>query len=297
MSLKTFCLLHKHFPAHLLVASSVSAFLPFCLGIPATAASASPIPEFTPLDPTGESLLSPPYDPENFGHGLWKRPPAHCLWEITFHFAPEPSTPTPVPVPAETPRKVTFLQHGRESFARLETQGGRCFEFWNLQNAEIDDIQGQLRVRAERPSKQGRPPNRPPDAQHQAENPPSIWQEDWLSLKGFHWVLPEFLRGVHSLGSESYHVFVSAPAELSDRNNTATRAERSPLAGLPLLQGVNAAAIHQKSMLPAMLQRGTEVRTYKFTPLPARKLEIPARISVFLENLMARKSFTPRPMP
>ncbi len=181
--------------------------------------------------------------------------------------------------------------------AKLETQSDKHFEFWNLQNAEIDDVQGQLRLRAARHSQDARTPSRPSEAQHAAATDPVVWQDHWLSLKGFQWVLPEFSRGVLTVGSERLHIFVNAPTAPSRWNSAAIPAERGPLAGLPLIEGLDAAAIHQDSLLPAMLQRGTEVRTYKFTPLAIQKLEIPAHISLFLENLKARKSFKPRPMP
>ena len=189
------------------------------------------------------------------------------------------------------------MQHGRESVAKLETQSDKQFEFWNLHNAEIDDVQGQLRLRAARHSQDARTPIRLSDTQPAAATEPVVWQEDWLSLKGFQWVLPEFLRGVLTVGSGRLHIFVNAPTALSRWNSAAIHAERGPLAGLPLVEGIDAAAIHQDSLLPAMLQRGAEVRTYKFTPLASQRLEIPAHISVFLENLKARKSFKPRPMP
>ena len=275
-----------------------SSWIPFSSGIQELSVPASSNTQDDSSNPIAESLLSPTSDPENPRNQTWRRPPAHCIWEINFHFAEQPESAKETIKQKDAPLKITVIQHGRESVARLDTEDGKHFEFWNLSNAEIDFVAGQLRLRPARGSSGSKAANKSLDQPPPLTNATPIWQADWHSLREFRWVRPELLRGSILVGTERMQVFAYAsPSLMGSRRLSGLFLERNPIGGLPLLDGINAAAIHEGSLLPAMLQRGQEVRTYKFSPLAPQKLEIPERIALFLENLKASHPVKPRPMP
>ena len=298
MSQKSFHFPRRNLHRYAILPLLFSSWIPFCSGIQGPSVPTSNDTPDTSSNPIAESLFSSPSDSENPRNHIWRRPPAHCLWEINFHFAAQ-SESTDKPVERNgAPLKITVIQHGKESVARLETEDGNHFEFWNLSYAEIDGVAGQLRVRPARVAGNSGAANKSLDAPSSETNPPPIWKVDWHSFRDFQWLRPELLRGTILVGTERMLVFAhAAPSLIGSKRLSGLFIERNPIGGLPLLDGINAAAIHEGSLLPAMLQRGPEVRTYKFSPLPQQKLEIPEHIARFLENLRASHPVKPRPTP
>ena len=275
-----------------------SSWIPFCSGVQDPHLPAASDTQDTSSNPIAESLFSTPSDSENPRNHIWRRPPAHCLWEINFHFAAQPDSSDKPPERKGAPLKITVIQHGKESVARLETEDGNHFEFWTLGHAEIDGVAGQLRVRPARGASNSGATNKSLDEPSSVTKPPPIWKADWHSFRDFQWLRPELLRGTILVGTERMLVFAYAtPSLIGSKRLSGLFIERNPIGGLPMLDGISAAAIHEGSLLPAMLQRGPEVRTYKFSPLPQQKLEIPQHIALFLENLRASHPVKPRPTP
>jgi len=269
-----------------------------CIPLYCIAAETAPPPASEPESAanTAESLFSPYFEPENPGTPCWRRPPPHCRWEIDFHFAQEALAQSASTTRKQLPTRVVIIHHGRESVAKLDTIDGAHFESWNLSGVEIDEAEGQLRLRPSQLTRLAKSPGTGTELTQATSS--AIWQEDWHSLRGFHWVRPEQLRGTLVKETQRLQVYVNAASSLlALRRLNGIPVENSALAGLPLVAGIHAAAFHEDTLLPAMLQRDSELRTYKFTPLAVQKLEIPERITLFLENLRAIRHVIPRPTP
>ncbi len=278
-------------------------------------ATSSPTAAISPGNAGGAAGGAAPSPNENTtSNGIsnpgWRRPPAHCRWEITFRYLPKPLISTSPNLQSNRLLQVIVTQHGREFLQEVQFETGKRTEFWSLADAEIESSAdgSSLHLRPfHEPSspKNTVPPQQMPERKTSPEAPatrsqqmPEGVQEDFQALPEFGWIRPEQYRATIELGGEQVAVFVQADQAVLQMQRTAlASAPRSAISGLPLIDGVNAAAISVTTHLPVLLQRGTELRFYKFTPLANEALSRAPKISRFLELLRAPAKAAPRPLP
>jgi hypothetical protein len=121
---------------------------------------------------------------------------------------------------------------------------------------------------------------------------------DHHSFSEFHWIRKDHFRGTFPVlgiqASVYLHPLENRSPEALQKLRTATKGS---LAGLPLCDGILAAAVHPETKHPMILQRGTVLQTYSITTLPQGSLPLPDKVSRFRQYLAAPARVAPRPLP
>jgi hypothetical protein len=209
----------------------------------------------------------------------------------------------------ERVQQVTLTQHGREYLQEVQVEGGKKWEYWSLNTAELygNGGTGSLMLR---PAK-GKHPGRLTPRLHREESandspaPESARlpegnaaHEDYHSLQALRWIRQEHYKTTLEIDGQQVLVFLlppEAPPKAEPRGKNSHY--RSPLGGLPMRPGITAAGIHAGTRLPAFLQKDNEWRVYEFTPLRSERLFYPQRVTRFLESLAPAPKTGPKPLP
>ena len=120
-----------------------------------------------------------------------------------------------------------------------------------------------------------------------AETPESLAPQniDWPSLPELAWATPQMFKGKIPLGSYVALIYADLPPEtnvLGNASKSAHKWREGPLGGLPLHPFIKALAVDEATGLPLVLQLGEDLREYVFDRKPAQKIELPAKVKIFL---------------
>ncbi len=217
------------------------------------------------------------------GSSHWRKPPAHSRWEIEFQNQSPSAGRVPSTGPAYRPVKVTVTRHGKELLEEVLMEDGKRWETWTLGTVQIQSQDGNNNVWL-RPA--------------QAKSNGGTESADYHSFGEFQWIRREHFRGTFPAHGRQAHVYLyplgqSSPEMLQKLGLS----KKGPLAGLPLCEGILAAAIHPETRYPLMLQQGAQVRTYSFATLPTGPLALPEKVTRFRQLLTAPARVVPRPLP
>jgi hypothetical protein len=202
-----------------------------------------------------------------------------------------------------------LTQHGREYLQEVQTEGGKKWEYWSLNAADLyrEGGEGSLALRPARSRHARRnagSPKREENA-HDSNDPESKpftgespGGEDYHSLDALRWIRPEHYKTTLEIDGQQMLLFM-LPPEVSPKADPRSKSQyyRSPLGGLPMRPGITAAAIHAGTRLPAFLQKDNEWRVYEFIPLRNERLPYPQRVTRFLESLAPAFKAGPKPLP
>ena len=213
----------------------------------------------------------------------WRKPPAHSRWEITFQSEASATGSGPAFDTQYRPHRVTVPRHGKDMLQEVLMEDGKCWETWSLGPVQIQSIGGKDAVWL-------RPPHPKPGG---ASDP-----TDHHSFGEFHWIRKEHFRGSFPVLGVRAAVYLFPLADTASQTLGRLRAApKGPLAGLPLCEGILAAAIHPETKYPLVLQKGAQLRMYSIAPLPQGALLLPDKIIRFRQLLAAPARVAPKPLP
>jgi hypothetical protein len=213
----------------------------------------------------------------------WRKPPAHSRWEITFQSEASATGSGPAFDTQYRPHRVTVTRHGKDMLQEVLMEDGKCWETWSLGPVQIQSIGGKDAVWL-------RPPHPKPGG---ASDP-----TDHHSFGEFHWIRKEHFRGSFPVLGVRAAVYLFPLADTASQTLDRLRAApKGPLAGLPLCEGILAAAIHPETKYPLVLQKGAQLRMYSIAPLPQGALLLPDKIIRFRQLLSAPARVAPKPLP
>ena len=213
----------------------------------------------------------------------WRKPPAHSRWEITFQSEASATGSGPAFDTQYRPHRVTVTRHGKDMLQEVLMEDGKCWETWSLGPVQIQSIGGKDAVWL-------RPPHPKPGG---ASDP-----TDHHSFGEFHWIRKEHFRGSFPVLGVRAAVYLFPLADTASQTLDRLRAApKGPLAGLPLCEGILAAAIHPETKYPLVLQKGAQLRMYSIAPLPQGALLLPDKIIRFRQLLAAPARVAPKPLP
>lgn len=214
---------------------------------------------------------------------LWRKPPAHSQWEITFQSDTSATGSGPASDNPYRPHRVTVTRHGRDMLQEVLMEDGTCWETWNLGPIQIQSIGGKDTVWL-----------KPPQPKPGGLSDPT----DYHSFGEFHWIRKEHFRGTFPVLGKQAAVYLFPLPDASAKGLEKLRAFRKgPLGALPLCEGILAAAIHPETKHPILLQQGAQLRLYSVSPLPQEALQLPEKVTRFRRFLAAPARVAPRPLP
>jgi hypothetical protein len=162
-------------------------------------------------------------------------------------------------------------------------EDGKRWETWILGQVQIQSIAGSDSVWIKPPPSKS---ERATDA------------TDHHSFGEFHWIRKEHFRGTFPVQGISAVVFLHPLEDRSAQKIQMLRSsKKGPLGGLPLCEGILAAAIHPETRYPILLQQGSVLRTYSIKPLAQDVLTLPEKVIRFRQFLTAPARVAPRPFP
>jgi hypothetical protein len=230
-----------------------------------------------------ETLLldGPPSTAEPSPH--WRKPPQHSRWEISFHTEPAATDPSSGSDVKYKPHRVTVTRHGVDMLQEVLMEDGKRWETWILGQVQIQSIAGSDNVWI-----------KPPHSKSER-----FWDAtDHHSFGEFHWIRKEHFRGTFPIQGTRAAVFLYPLDDRSEGKLQLLRSsKKGPLGGLPLCEGILAAAIHPDTRYPILLQQGSVLRTYAITPLAQDVLTLPEKVIRFRQFLTAPARVSPRPLP
>lgn len=214
---------------------------------------------------------------------LWRKPPPHSRWEIAFQYGAPATEPAPNADVKYRPLRVTVTRHGRDMLQEVLMEDGKCWETWILGPVQIQSTAGNDSVWI-----------KPQNSRSAGAADPT----DHHSFGEFHWIRKEHFRGTFSVNGIQAEVFLRP---LEDRSPAALQklraARKGSLAGLPLGEGILAAAIHPDTRYPVSLQEGAVVRSYSIRALTQGSLSLPEKVARFRQFLAAPARVAPTPLP
>lgn len=280
------------------------------LGAVALCANAAHSEEPRPftLQPAEEPSTLNEEDANDFFSGrTFRRPPNHCKWEVRFTHSGTASEFAPPHDAKDRPACVRITRHGKEYLQEAQMEDGTVWQHWRLAHSELHSRADSTEVwlSPEKAHGQGRSQGEDVESLSKTGARPRIkmraplrGQGEWTSLPELHWIRPEHLRGTFEVEGKPVLVFLHPLPGMGDlERNRLRAAPKSPLAGLPLVDGILAVALHPETRLPVMLQNGRELRSYTFTPLPVQSLELPPKVKDFLGQLAGNTRARARPLP
>ena len=213
----------------------------------------------------------------------WKKPPAHSRWEISFQYESPAAEPTPTSDLKYRPLKVTVTRHGKDMLQEVLMEDGKRWETWILGQVQFQSIAGDNNVWMKPPA---------------AKSHRGMDATDHHSFGEFHWIRKEHFRGTFPVLGIPAAVFLYPLDDRSpERLQKLRSAKKGLLGGLPLSEGILAAAIHPQTKYPLLLQQGTLLKTYSITSLTQGTLALPEKVSRFRQFLAAPAKVAPRPLP
>jgi hypothetical protein len=213
----------------------------------------------------------------------WRKPPAHSRWEIVFQHEPPASDPAAASDVKYRPLKVTVTRHGRDMLQEVLMEDGKRWETWVLGQVQIQSIAGDNTVWLKPPT---------------AKSHGSADATEHHSFGEFQWIRKEHFRGTFPVLGIRAAVFLRPIEDRSPEGTQKLRhAKKGPLAGLPLCNGIVAAAIHPETKHPILLQKGTTLSTYSIKPLVQEVLKLPEKVTHFRRLLAAPARVAPKPLP
>ena len=213
----------------------------------------------------------------------WRKPPAHSRWEITFQSDPSATGSGPAFDTQYRPHRVTVTRHGKDMLQEVLMEDGKCWETWSLGPVQIQSIGGKDAVWL-----------RPPHPKAGGASDPT----DHHSFGEFHWIRKEHFRGSFPVLGVRAGVYLFPLADTASQTLHRLRtAPKGPLGGLPLCEGILAAAIHPETKYPLVLQKGAQLRMYSIAPLPQGALLLPDKVIRFRQLLAAPARVAPKPLP
>lgn len=213
----------------------------------------------------------------------WRKPPAHSRWEISFQHEPPATDPAAASDVRYRPLRVTVTRHGKDMLQEVLMEDGKRWETWILGQVQLQSIAGDDNVWLKSPA---------------ARSHGSVDATDHHSFAEFHWIRKEHFRGTFPVLGIRAAVFLRPIEDRSSEGVQKLRsAKKGPLAGLPLCNGIVAAAIHPETRHPILLQQGGTLSTYSITPLAPGVLTPSEKVMRFRRLLAAPARVAPKPLP
>ncbi len=232
------------------------------------------------LDQTKPSSLSVP-----LGNRILKVPTAPAKWTINFRYGTRLSEAEAEAMPA----KVVVTLAGENSHQSIQFRS-RQLEIWRTQGGAFISETGSALAYPHNVG--GNNTAAAVDGITDAEpSPPENLESlapqniDWASFPELAWASPQMFKGKIPLGSYVALIYADPPPE-GNGPGSASKSKRKwpegPLGGIPLQPFMKALAVDEATGLPLVLQLGEDLREYVFERKPAQKIELPAKVKIFL---------------
>lgn len=219
------------------------------------------------------------------GNRVWKMPTAPSTWTINFRYgrrlseAEAEAMPAKVAVTLDGENSHHSIQFRNRQLEVWRTLGGAFISETGSASAYPHDVGGNNTAATVDGITNA--------AQSPPENPESLAPQniDWPSFPELAWATPKMFKGKIPLGSYIALIYADPPPQ-ANAPGTASKATKKwpegPLGGIPLQPLMKALAVDEATGLPLVLQLGEDLREYIFDRNPARKIELPAKVKVFL---------------